>query len=1131
MSPRKMLSPSLFVLSLSLVGGTALASSSGNKAACQRWCNNNANCDYCWSTIGCDGTRGRNIKSFTSGTGWWYACEERDEASKRNSSACNSWCTSHREDCDFCSTTFGCGGIDARQVNIFGGYGDNYYACESRTAASARNKAACENWCNARKNPAGAIYCDRCTTTNQCGPLSYEHEQWIGYGDNWHACEDYGPASERNKNNCDAWCADTSNNCHDCYDTIFCGGIGTSRLKDWGGGVGAENIGDGWYACEQYETNESQCDKWCKSPEGSRQGCAHCLPPNPIIALPACGISVDADSDNLLPIESRDIKKFSEAHGSTYTACRKYGNVNNIWDDYRNRDVFPTTKILVVTLGGIRGGSDNFDQNDKQDEDGDGLTWFCENYIFGKEIAKSVKCISSYGTPATSSEELSSDIISIAHAIENKSGGKPKIILVGKSMGGCKLQHALYSRGLRYYNIDTFFGVDTSCTPEKHWDKKEGLLFYSNVKRLQNFYQTIDDPTLFPQTGYVLAYKNQYVGDSKKISLYGVVDERLLGSISEDDYNFDLEGSETQVNVNTTGFNFLTMRKTEGQLCVDADHADDRPIDNCLNLKDGIYSYIERKVNEVAPNISGSPTFAFTLRNDGTAPIQLSLVTVKYWFNSAYGQKNIDWKNISTVSPAARNDINTMRFAEAISIDSTSGVQADISPTARRNGIDTVVSIRFTEDISIDPGSDYSYDFPEPERTGPYDRISVYYDGQLVLGEEPENLPPDSDDDGDGIAALDDNCPIIANADQADADEDGLGDVCDNKAPVAKCQDIEVALDASGHSAISPSDIDGGSFDPDSDPLRWDSSRTAFSCSDIGAQHAVTVTVTDNSDESTSCTSQVTVADEQEPDVKTKNITVQLDASGRAAIAAADVDNGSSDACGVASLALDKTEFTCADVGSNTVTLTVTDNHGNSSMATANVTVEDKVPPVAVTKNITVQLNASGRAAIVPADVDNGSSDACGIASLSADPLNFACNALGANAVTLTATDVNGNASSAAATVTVEDKLAPINVRANAPSTIIPPDVPISFTATAEDNCSVNVATTDYFCYKIKKDGSRQSKMDGCAVSLSGDTIRIADSGGVDDNIIWTVLATDQSGNTTTAEGHVLVENPGNKNK
>ncbi len=37
----------------------------------------------------------------------------------------------------------------------------------------------------------------------------------------------------------------------------------------------------------------------------------------------------------------------------------------------------------------------------------------------------------------------------------------------------------------------------------------------------------------------------------------------------------------------------------------------------------------------------------------------------------------------------------------------------------------------------------------------------------------------DADDDADGVANSGDNCPMIANADQADADADGNGDVCD----------------------------------------------------------------------------------------------------------------------------------------------------------------------------------------------------------------------------------------------------------------------------------------------------------------------------------------------------------------
>lgn len=79
------------------------------------------------------------------------------------------------------------------------------------------------------------------------------------------------------------------------------------------------------------------------------------------------------------------------------------------------------------------------------------------------------------------------------------------------------------------------------------------------------------------------------------------------------------------------------------------------------------------------------------------------------------------------------------------------------------------------------------------------------------------------------------------------------------------------------------------------------------------------------------------------PVVLVQNISRTL-VNGSVSITVADIDNGSSDNWGIASMELSKTSFDCSNIGANTVTLTVTDLAGNIDSATAVVTIIGRIP-------------------------------------------------------------------------------------------------------------------------------------------------------------------------------------------
>ena len=154
-----------------------------------------------------------------------------------------------------------------------------------------------------------------------------------------------------------------------------------------------------------------------------------------------------------------------------------------------------------------------------------------------------------------------------------------------------------------------------------------------------------------------------------------------------------------------------------------------------------------------------------------------------------------------------------------------------------------------------------------------------------------------------------------------------------------------------------------------------------------------------------------------------RDLTVTLDSEGRATLTADQLDGGSTDDCRPEELTFSasQTEFTCADLGTVAVTLTVTDNTGNTATCTANVTVVDG--PLTLSD--------------CPADVVVKASEGNCEAGVSWDPPRTVCTAtltsnyapgdrfpLGVTTVSYTATDAAGNTLNCSFTVTVSSDLA-----------------------------------------------------------------------------------------------------------
>ena len=180
-----------------------------------------------------------------------------------------------------------------------------------------------------------------------------------------------------------------------------------------------------------------------------------------------------------------------------------------------------------------------------------------------------------------------------------------------------------------------------------------------------------------------------------------------------------------------------------------------------------------------------------------------------------------------------------------------------------------------------------------------------------------------------------------------------------------------------------------------------------------------------NSNLAAEVTQTVVVKDNQPPVITTngdKSVNNDVSVCG----ASVTVSAGATDNCTVGTptgVRSDGLALTAVyPVGTTTIKWNVSDINSNpAAEVTQTVVVTDNQKPTVFTNNISILLDVNGAAIITAAQVNNVSTDNCSIPAngYSLDKTTFNCSNVGANTVTLTVTDVNGNKASGTAVVTV----------------------------------------------------------------------------------------------------------------
>ena len=174
---------------------------------------------------------------------------------------------------------------------------------------------------------------------------------------------------------------------------------------------------------------------------------------------------------------------------------------------------------------------------------------------------------------------------------------------------------------------------------------------------------------------------------------------------------------------------------------------------------------------------------------------------------------------------------------------------------------------------------------------------------------------------------------------------------------------------------------------------------------------AVSYSFTDEFGFSATCDFFIEVQDNISPTCITQNFNISLDDVGQAQIESFMVDNGSFDNCEIVEFSLSKSLFTCEDIGTQEITMIISDGT-NQSSCTAFITVEDNLAPICELNETDIWVDENGEFEVSLNTINLSTQDNCQVMDIELiGEEDIVCNTFSFFEISVIVSDQSGNSS------------------------------------------------------------------------------------------------------------------------